>query len=148
VSRLGICPKEMIGVPSKHAKNVRTTAVISGRGAARAEDAQRTPTQSHISPSILACEDKHAKSQAIGAMSAVAGTLWDARLFRNWLQLLTFGVFAAVFRTLLAWLLKWLQLQVRFGTRGSSGFAPRGRPHCSQPLPSTPASLVTLNPEP
>ena len=32
---------------------------ISGRGAARAEDAQGTPTQSHISPSILVYEDKH-----------------------------------------------------------------------------------------
>ena len=29
-----------------------------GRGAARAEDAQGTPTQSHISPSILVYEDK------------------------------------------------------------------------------------------
>jgi len=31
---------------------------LSGRGAARAEDAQGTPTQSHISPSILVYEDK------------------------------------------------------------------------------------------
>ena len=30
---------------------------FSGRGAARAEDAQGTPTQSHISPSILVYED-------------------------------------------------------------------------------------------
>ena len=30
---------------------------FSGRGAARAEDAQETPTQSHISPSILVYED-------------------------------------------------------------------------------------------
>ena len=30
---------------------------LSGRGAARAEDAQGTPTQSHISPSILVYED-------------------------------------------------------------------------------------------
>ena len=30
---------------------------LSGRGTTRAEDAQGTPTQSHISPSILACED-------------------------------------------------------------------------------------------
>jgi len=30
---------------------------MSGRGAARAEDAQGTPTQSHISPSILVYED-------------------------------------------------------------------------------------------
>ena len=31
---------------------------FSGRGTARAEDAQGTPTQSHISPSILVYEDK------------------------------------------------------------------------------------------
>jgi len=31
----------------------------SGRGAARAEDAQGTPTQSHTSPSILVYEDQH-----------------------------------------------------------------------------------------
>ena len=31
--------------------------LVSGRGAARAEDAQGTPTQSHISPSILVYED-------------------------------------------------------------------------------------------
>ena len=30
---------------------------MSGRGAARAEDAQGTPTQSRVSPSILAYED-------------------------------------------------------------------------------------------
>ena len=30
---------------------------LSGRGAARAEDAQGTPTQSHKSPSILAYEE-------------------------------------------------------------------------------------------
>ena len=32
---------------------------FSGSGAARAEDAQGTPTQSHISPSILVYEDKN-----------------------------------------------------------------------------------------
>jgi len=31
--------------------------VVSGRGAARAEDAQGTPTQSHVSPSILVYEE-------------------------------------------------------------------------------------------
>ena len=31
---------------------------LSGRGTARAEDAQGTPTQSHISPSILVYEEK------------------------------------------------------------------------------------------
>jgi len=31
---------------------------LVGRGAARAEDAQGTPTQSHISPSILVYEEK------------------------------------------------------------------------------------------
>ena len=35
--------------------------VSSGRGAARAEDAQGTPTQSHISPSILVYEEKPCK---------------------------------------------------------------------------------------
>jgi len=34
---------------------------LAGRGAARAEDAQGTPTQSHISSSILVYEDKHVK---------------------------------------------------------------------------------------
>jgi len=32
----------------------------SGRGTTRAEDAQRTPTQNHISPSILVYGDKYA----------------------------------------------------------------------------------------
>jgi len=32
--------------------------VGSGRGTTRAEDAQGTPTQSHISPSILVYEDR------------------------------------------------------------------------------------------
>ena len=32
--------------------------IDSGRGAARAEDAQGTPTHSHISPSILVYEDQ------------------------------------------------------------------------------------------
>ena len=36
---------------------VLNTRDLSGRGAARAEDAQGTPTQSHISPSILVYED-------------------------------------------------------------------------------------------
>ena len=35
-----------------------TSVIDSGGGAARAEDAQGTPTQSHISPSILVYEDK------------------------------------------------------------------------------------------
>ena len=30
---------------------------LSGRGAVRAEDAQESPSQSHISPSILVCEE-------------------------------------------------------------------------------------------
>ena len=32
--------------------------IDSGRGNTRAEDAQGTPTQSHVSPSILAYEDE------------------------------------------------------------------------------------------
>ena len=34
------------------------------RGSARAEDAPKTPTQSHISPSILVYEDKHTPQRA------------------------------------------------------------------------------------
>ena len=33
--------------------------IVSGRGTTRAEDAHGTPTQSHISPSILVYEDKY-----------------------------------------------------------------------------------------
>jgi len=36
-----------------------TWVIDSGRGAARAEDAQGTPTQSHISPSILVYEENN-----------------------------------------------------------------------------------------
>ena len=36
---------------------IRGVYLIYGRGAARAEDAQRTPIQSHIPPNILAYED-------------------------------------------------------------------------------------------
>ena len=43
---------------------------LAGRGAARAEDAQGTPTQSHISPSILVYEDYHEEH-------AGAGVGWD-----------------------------------------------------------------------
>ena len=32
---------------------------LAGRGTTRAEDAQGTPNQSHISPSILAYKDQH-----------------------------------------------------------------------------------------
>ena len=35
----------------------KETVYIAGRGTARAEDAQGTPTQSHVSPSILVYED-------------------------------------------------------------------------------------------
>ena len=36
----------------------RLVPVINGRGASRAENAQGTPSQSHISPSILVYEDE------------------------------------------------------------------------------------------
>jgi len=41
-----------------------TGVIDSGRGAARAEDAQGTPTQSHISPSILVYEEKRTEAFA------------------------------------------------------------------------------------
>ena len=44
--------------PVKHSTQVISWMFKSGRGAARAEYAQGTPAQSHISPSILVCDDK------------------------------------------------------------------------------------------
>ena len=44
---------------------------VSGRGAARAEDAQGTPTQSHISPSVLVYE---AKTFRLFPLCSEAGT--------------------------------------------------------------------------
>ena len=41
------------------------SALDSGRGTARAEDAQGTPTQSHISPGILVYEEKKAQAYQI-----------------------------------------------------------------------------------
>ena len=38
-------------------RSVLSGPLVSGRGSTRAEDAQGTPTQSHISPSILVYED-------------------------------------------------------------------------------------------
>jgi len=47
---------------------------LSGRGAARAEDAQGTPTQSHISPSILVYEDyKGRRGTSASVVSSGAG---------------------------------------------------------------------------
>ena len=45
--------------PPESGRDFEVNAVdLSGKGAARAEDAQGTPTQSHITPSILVYEDK------------------------------------------------------------------------------------------
>ena len=38
-------------------RELRPVVLLSGRGTTRAEDAQGTPTQSHISPSILVYEE-------------------------------------------------------------------------------------------
>ena len=49
---------------------------LSGRGTARAEDAQGTPTQSHISPSILVYEDENKGGGSFrGGMGAKKGNL-------------------------------------------------------------------------
>ena len=50
-----------------------TSPGVSGRGSARAEDAQGTPPQSHISPSILVYEDNSNPGQVWGA-EVLAGT--------------------------------------------------------------------------
>ena len=47
----------MYQVPSGGRPFQHSARDLSGRGAVRAEDAQGTPTQSHISPSILVYED-------------------------------------------------------------------------------------------
>ena len=44
---------------------IKSGLLGTGRGAARADDAQETPTQSHISLNILFYEEKHARSQHI-----------------------------------------------------------------------------------
>jgi len=44
----------------------------SGRGAARAKDAQGTPTQSHISPSILVYEDEPRKIMQVQSSAGSA----------------------------------------------------------------------------
>ena len=49
--------KLTFGKPVRVNGHTRVDRLRVGRGAARAEDAQGTPTQSHISPSILVNED-------------------------------------------------------------------------------------------
>ena len=54
-----------------------------GRGATRAEDAQGTPTQSHISPSILVYEEKEqhrliSGGEACGAPEIEFGLIFEA----------------------------------------------------------------------
>ena len=48
---------------------------LDERGTTRAEDAQGTPTQSHVSPSILVYEDKHGGS--VDALLEQAGAFFD-----------------------------------------------------------------------
>ena len=51
------------------------SGLVSGRGTTRAEDAQGTPTQSHISPSILVYEEEKAWSLQNGATKQTATEL-------------------------------------------------------------------------
>ena len=53
---------------------------LSGRGTTRAEDAQGTPTRSHISPSILVYEDK---SFSVHPSSLGSGPAWAPRRSRR-----------------------------------------------------------------
>jgi len=52
---------------------------VVGRGTKRAEDAQGTPTQSHISPSILVYEDKKTGGVQAG-VSDIRGALRRAQV--------------------------------------------------------------------
>ena len=47
--------------------------IDTGRGAARAEDARVTPTQSHISPSIPVYEDQEAGADSAARRGSVRG---------------------------------------------------------------------------
>ena len=55
---LEITSKDRLGVGWLNGSFITST----GRGAARAEVAQGTPAQSHISPSILVCEEDRSLS--------------------------------------------------------------------------------------
>jgi len=57
----------------------------SGRGTTRAEDAQGTPTQSHISPSILVYEDN--RRQGAGADGGGAAHVPSSSLLLSSLEL-------------------------------------------------------------
>jgi len=58
--------------------------VCSGRGTARAEDAQGKPTQSHISPIVLVYEDEVSLSLLESAASSTGRGFWrDQALFRS-----------------------------------------------------------------
>ena len=46
-------------------RGLQGVIVSGGRGAARAEDAQGTPTQSHISPNILVYEEKQRRGLSL-----------------------------------------------------------------------------------
>ena len=77
-SRPGSCP----GLRPKHAPRtpVDRLRVGCGRGAARAEDAQGTPTQSHVPPSILVYEDKRERERCFIEVQVMS---WDCRETQN-----------------------------------------------------------------
>jgi len=72
-----------LGVIAEGTVPYTLSMIDSGRGAARAEDAQGTPTQSHMSPSILVYEDK--LSAEVG--NALALLHMGTSLIRNCLLL-------------------------------------------------------------
>ena len=64
------------GPPASHTLQMIDSGLAgstAGRGTTRAKDAQGTPTQSHISPSILVYEDYHVEGIHIRHNSAPAG---------------------------------------------------------------------------
>ena len=56
--------------PSRPDGGTLHSLIDSGRGATRAEDAQGTPTQSHISPSILVYENEEKNPLALTPLEA------------------------------------------------------------------------------
>ena len=73
-----------------HRQGTTHSRDLSGRGAARAEDAQWTPTQSHLSPSILAYEDcltvSHRSKTKLQRWPSVRRSQKGSSSQRHWLQ--------------------------------------------------------------
>ena len=74
-SEVALCALLLISTLGNPAETGSQSLRSAGRGTARAEDAQGTPTQSHISPSILLYEDNTKVGAALLVQQMRAGTV-------------------------------------------------------------------------